>query len=329
VWPWWLLHARAFLCARRWPCADGHALPPPPPHLPPPSPPAGKYQATDGAAAGTTCTACAAGLTTSQVGSGAATDCNVCQAGYGGASCGTQCGGANGANYGVAGSDAGTACATCPAMSVGFAFDYNGQAQDWSPATIARTGASTAGDCLASFAQVRSTRWRVGAGALQLLAACSVAGCVVCACSCHGPRYAHAQVHTHSQLTLPRLHCTPPRAPTHTHTRALPHHRSRTWLGTWVVPPRSRPAPRPLRTALPPVAPPACSSPSTTPTTAAGRAPTMALAGVCVCGACVCVWRCACVRLCGAVCVCVCRCACVCVVCSALQRTQIRWPHAC
>lgn len=130
------------------------------------------------------CTTCPTGLTTSGTGSNRADQCNLCSAGYGGTDCATQCGGAS-ATYGPAGSDAGTNCTTCPAMTQGFAFDYRGTSVDYAPGSIARSGASTASDCLAEFAQIVDVAWWLNSTATPAASA-AAADMTACAATCMG-----------------------------------------------------------------------------------------------------------------------------------------------
>jgi hypothetical protein len=89
----------------------------------------------------------------------------VCKPGFGGANCGSQCGG-GAATFGVAGRPVSTpACDTCPAMTTGFSFDYEAANQPFTPAAVARTGADSAADCLAEFAQIEDSAWYMGGSA--------------------------------------------------------------------------------------------------------------------------------------------------------------------
>jgi hypothetical protein len=113
----------------------------------------------------TSCSTVSPGLTTSQAGSRSSADCNVCSVGYGDdGTCSKQCGGAAAATYGPAGRNAAedNACEACPTMSVGFSFDYLAVNQPFTPASVARTGAGSAADCLAEFAQIEDAAWFMG-----------------------------------------------------------------------------------------------------------------------------------------------------------------------
>lgn len=115
------------------------------------------------------CTLCAEGFTTSGAGSDKSDLCNVCQAGYGGTTCATKCGGLNGPQYGPAARPMDTpACEACPLMTVGFSFDYLAQNKPYTPAPVARTGAASAADCLAEFAQIEDAAWYMAGDAALL-----------------------------------------------------------------------------------------------------------------------------------------------------------------
>ena len=47
-------------------------------------------------------------------------------------------------------------------MSVGFSFDYLAVNRPFTPASVARTGAGSAADCLAEFAQIEDAAWFMG-----------------------------------------------------------------------------------------------------------------------------------------------------------------------
>lgn len=129
------------------------------------------------------CDACPAGKTTAVAGARSAADCDVCSAGYGGASCNTTCGAANGATYGPAGRPEGTACETCPVMVTGFSFDYNGVNQNFTPAAVARQYADSPADCLAEFAQIADAAWQMG-GLVTLTPVADVANFDACVTAC-------------------------------------------------------------------------------------------------------------------------------------------------
>jgi hypothetical protein len=47
-------------------------------------------------------------------------------------------------------------------MSTGFSFDYAGTNQAFTPASVARSLADSAADCLAEFAQIEDSAWYLG-----------------------------------------------------------------------------------------------------------------------------------------------------------------------
>jgi hypothetical protein len=102
------------------------------------------------------CTPCPPGQWSSVEGGQGARDCDVCMPGWGEAACATQCGAANGANYGSAGRARGSRCDPCPVLDVGWSFDFKGTRDVFTPRTVARAGATTRSGCLAEFLQVRA-----------------------------------------------------------------------------------------------------------------------------------------------------------------------------
>jgi hypothetical protein len=57
-------------------------------------------------------------------------------------------------------------------MSSGFSFDYQAQNQNFTPTVVARSGAESAADCLAEFAQINDAAWYMGGAATSCCHGC-------------------------------------------------------------------------------------------------------------------------------------------------------------
>lgn len=109
-------------------------------------------------------------ITTSQPGARSSAQCDLCSAGYGSPAdgniaCGTPCGGGTGvnANYGPLGRHITTpSCVSCPPMTVGFTYFFNGSIQPFTPPIYARQFATSPAHCVAEFAQIVDAAWVIG-----------------------------------------------------------------------------------------------------------------------------------------------------------------------
>jgi hypothetical protein len=99
-----------------------------------------------------------AGRTTRDAGSDSIADCRLCAGGFGGAGCGTLCGGiGENATYGPTGRAVGADCSLCSAQgkTVTYSFNWNLANDIFSPRTVSRLGAITPVECLSEYSQVR------------------------------------------------------------------------------------------------------------------------------------------------------------------------------
>jgi hypothetical protein len=70
-------------------------------------------------------------------------------------------------------------------MTSGFSFDYMADNKNFTPAVVARTGAESAADCLAEFAQIVDAAWYMG-GAATLTDVSSATTLQACVDDCKG-----------------------------------------------------------------------------------------------------------------------------------------------
>lgn len=149
--------------------------------------PAGTYNNVTKALTGTDdkpCTPCPTGKTTDSsrlTGATAESQCDQCREGYGGANCGSLCGGGTGtgATYGPARPVNSPACTVCPQMDPGFFFVANGATQYYRPLSLTRQGAGSATQCVAEFAQLEEQNWYLHGNATMFdVAATTLDTCV-------------------------------------------------------------------------------------------------------------------------------------------------------